>query len=100
MTINLKDTVDARDVLIPLTLPDMIEAVREDLELTKVDMANKLGVSKAHYGNLVNGRESVSIKRAGEWAKLLGYPEMLFVQYAIQDQLRRNDYSFSVRLEA
>lgn len=91
--------IDADKVLEPLSLGDALEAIREDLELTKVGMATKLGISKSHYGNVVNGLENISIKRAGEWAKVLGYPEMLFIQYAIQDSLKRNNYSYTVRLD-
>ena len=40
----------------------------------------------------------VSIKKAGEFARKLDHPEKLFVRYAIQDQLRRNNYDYSVDL--
>lgn len=79
--------IDPNDVLEPLSLADALETIREDLELTKVDMAKKLGISKSHYRNIIKSLETVSIKRAGDWVKALGYPEMLSIQYAIQESL-------------
>ena len=100
MTINLeKDTVSPGNVLEPLTLGDAIEAVRENLGITKVAMAEKIGVSKSNYGNVINGLDAVSIRRAGEWAKALGHSEKLFVRLAIQDMLAKNNYDWDVMIK-
>ena len=93
-----KNYLNAEDILPVLTFADVIETIRLDLELTKVAMAEKLKISKSQYGNFTKGIESVSIKRAGEWANILGYPEKLFIQYAIQDALRRYNYNYTVSL--
>lgn len=98
MSINKKNLVDPSKVLPDLSLGDAIETIRLDLEISKVEMAEKLGLSKAHYGNIVSGIESVSIKRAAEWAKILKHPEKLFVQYALQDLIKRNNFDYKVGL--
>ena len=82
----------------PLTLADTLEVIREDLEISKVAMAEKLGVSRSHYNNLVNQQEPVSVKRAKDWAQLLGQSERVFVGLAVQDLLRRNDLNYKVTL--
>lgn len=94
------ETVDTKDVLPQLSLADVLEAIRDDLELTKVQMSEKLGLSKGHYGNVVNGKEPVSVKRAAEWAQLLQYPEQQFVRYALQDLLNRHELHYKVDLRA
>lgn len=94
------ETIDASSILPNLSLADVLESIRDDLELTKVQMSEKLGLSKAHYGNIVNGKEPVSVKRAAEWAKLLNYPEQQFVRYALQDLLDRHELNYRVEIEA
>lgn len=92
--IDLNDTVSADDVFTdPLTLADAIESIRDNLGITKTEMAEKLGISKAHYGNFTKGLESVSIDRAGEWARKLGYPEKMFIKCALQDMLAKSNYN-------
>jgi len=96
MNINAKDLVNPKDVLPDLSLGEAIDTIRIDLDISKVEMANKLNISKAHYGNIVSGLDSVSIKRAAEWARTLGHPEILFVQYALQDMIKRNNFNYKV----
>lgn len=95
---EIEGAVDIADAIQELTLADVMESIRDEMGMSKVEMAKKLGISKSHYGNFVSGLESVSIKRAGEWAKILGHPEKVFIRYAIQDQLSKLDYPFRVTL--
>ena len=100
MTISLEnDTIAPGDILEPITLGDALEAIRENLGITKVAMAEKIGVSKSNYGNVINGLDAVSIKRAGEWARTLGHSEKLFVRLAIQDMLVKNNYEWNVVIQ-
>lgn len=94
------ETVDSQKVLPKISLADVLESIRDDLGLTKVAMSEKLGLSKGHYGNVVNGKEPVSVKRAAEWARILEYPEQQFVAYALQDLLKRNELEYTVELRA
>ena len=94
------ETVSFQNVLPKISLADVLESIRDDLGLTKVAMGEKLGLSKGHYGNVVNGKEPVSVRRAAEWAKILEYPERQFVAYALQDLLRRNELDYQVDLRA
>ena len=99
MTISFeKDTIEPSKVLEPISFGDALEAVRDNLGITKVAMAERLGISKSNYGNVINGVDAVSIKRAGEWAKTLGHSEKLFVRLAIQDMLVKNNYDWEVKI--
>lgn len=98
MTIDNKH-VRAKDVLPKITFAELLESIREDLEIeTRVDMAEKLGVTKQYYGDFLSGRSSVSVKKALEWAHRLGYPEKLFIKHALDDLLSRNDIKYSVQI--
>ena len=81
-----------------MTIGDTLEAIREDLEITKVQMSEKLGISKSQYGNITNGGAPVSIKLAKEFAVTLEQPESVFITVALEDFLRRNGLKYSITL--
>ena len=98
MTIKEK-RVRAKDALPKFTFAELIESIREDLEIeTRVEMAEKLGVTKQYYGDFLSGRSNLSVKKAAEWAYKLGYPEKLFIKHALDDLLSRNNINYSVQL--
>ena len=98
MTIKEK-RVRAKDALPKFTFAELIESIREDLEIeTRVEMAEKLDVTKQYYGDFLSGRSNVSVKKAVEWASKLGYPEKLFIKHALDDLLSRNNINYSVQL--
>ena len=82
----------------PLTLGNLIDAIREGEECSKVEMAKKLGVSKSYYSDLIADRKSVSPQKAAEWAHILGYSREQFIQLSLEDQLRRYDFHYKVAL--
>ncbi|NRA44050.1 MAG: helix-turn-helix transcriptional regulator [Oligoflexales bacterium] len=99
MTIDEKDYVRAQEVLPSLSFAELIESIREDLNIEKrVDMARQLGVTKQYYSDFLSGRSHVSVKKAVEWAKILGYPDKLFIKYALDDLLSRNELNYSVQV--
>lgn len=93
-----KKYVKANEVLGQSSFPDIIEAIREDLEITKVAMAKKLQVTKSYYSDFVAGRTVVSVAKAATWAKYLDYPEKVFVKYALDDLLDRSSLKYKVDL--
>ncbi|NNK09042.1 MAG: XRE family transcriptional regulator, partial [Myxococcales bacterium] len=46
------------------------------------------------------GRKLVSAERAAAWAKVLGFPETVFVKLALQEQLDRAGVKMNVQVEA
>ncbi len=54
------------------TLGRRIRALRRHHGLLQQDMADKLGMSRAGYGNIELGRGSTSIRRLEEIAAILG----------------------------
>lgn len=67
----------------PLTLGAFITAIREGEEFTQIEMAEKLGVSKQYVCDLEHGRNTVSLRKAAEFASKLGYSEDQFVRLSV-----------------
>jgi transcriptional regulator with XRE-family HTH domain len=84
----------------PLTLGRAIESIRKSEELSQQACAKNLGVSKSHLCDVEKGRKIVSPERAAKWARILGYPESVFVRLAIQAELDAAGLKYRVEIEA
>ena len=80
----------------PLTFADLLIMQREDVGLTQIEMADKLGISKQKLCDFEKGRRFPSIKMAARWAKKLKHSKAIWVQIVLQDQLRRNKLKLKV----
>lgn len=83
-----------------LTFGKMLESLRVCDELTQVQMARKLGVSRAHLCDIEKGRRAVTPEKAAEFAEVLGYSKNQFVAQAIEDSLRRIGLNLKVEIKA
>lgn len=84
----------------PLTLGGAVEAIRLGQGLSQTTCAKKLGVSKSHLCDVEKGRKVVSPERAAKWAKVMGYPESVFVKLAIEAELNAAGLKYKVEIEA
>jgi len=80
----------------PITFADLIIISREDIELTQIKMAKKLGISKQKLCDFEKGRRVPSAKMAAAWAKKLKQPQEVWVQVVLQDQLRKDKINLKV----
>ncbi len=71
----------------PLSLGGLLQAIRLSDETTLEGFARQLGVTRANLCDIEKGRRGVSVERAAQWAKTLGYHPMQFVQLALQAQV-------------
>jgi len=83
----------------PLTFGRMLRARRLGEEETQRTFAERLGVSKQQLSDIEHDRRGVSVERAAAWAKTLDQSLALFVELAIQGQLRAADLPFEVKVE-
>ncbi len=102
---NRKDYVDAGPFLEKLTksettLAGSLVAIRLGEEMSLVEFAKQLGISRSHLCDIEQGRKTVSPARAAKFAKKLGYSEKQFITLALQDIVRKDGLKFVVRLEA
>ncbi len=84
----------------PLTFGLMLRSIREGEEETQSVFAAKLGITKQNLSDIENGRRGVSLERAAEWARTLGYHAGQFMQLAIQAQINAAGLPFLVKVES
>lgn len=70
-----------------LTLGELILSIRVGEEMTQVEFAGLLDISKSHLCDIEKGRKTVSPERAYNFALVLGYSEKQFVRLALQHVL-------------
>ena len=84
----------------PLSFGDALAAVREREDLSQVELASRMGISRSHLCDIEKGRKLVSPELAAKYANLLGHSERQFVRLALQDQLAKAGLNFKVKIEA
>lgn len=80
----------------PLTFGRMLQSIRLGEEESLSVFAKRLGVSGTNLCDVEKGRRGVSVECAAEWADLLGYSPVRFVQQALQAQVDAAGLSLSV----
>jgi DNA-binding XRE family transcriptional regulator len=81
-----------------LTFANLIWSIRKCEELTQVDFAAKLGISKQQLCDIEHGRKAVSPILAAKYASLLGYSKEQFIRLAIQDMLNKANLNVKVNI--
>lgn len=84
----------------PLTLGGMLWSIRMCDELSQTEFARMLGVNRSHICDIEKGRKIVSPERAATWARILGYPDTVFVKLALQEQLDKAGVKMNVQVDA
>ena len=72
-----------------ISFGEMLFSYRKAQEISQVEMAKKLNISKQGLCNIEKGRKHVSVERAVSFAHSLGMPPRTFAKYALQDQLEK-----------
>jgi plasmid maintenance system antidote protein VapI len=84
----------------PLTFGKMITSLRECDEISQVDLARKMGISRAQLCDIEKERRAVTPAMAAKFAKVMRYSVHQFVALAIEDQLRKAGLKLKVDLKA
>jgi transcriptional regulator with XRE-family HTH domain len=83
----------------PLTFGNMIHSIRLCDEISQSKLAEMTHISRSYLCDIENGRRFVSVEKAAEFAKVLGYSEAHFVSVLIEDQLKHAGMPFVVELK-
>ncbi len=83
----------------PMTVGLFLKAFRESDELSQVDFARKLKISRANLCDLEKDRKLVSPERAAKFARILKVPEAALVRLALQDLLRAAHLNYRVEIK-
>ena len=84
----------------PLSLGKFLQSIRLGEEMSQVEFAEQLGISKSHLCDIEKGRKLVSPARAAIFAKILKYSSEQFVRLALQDQVEKAGLKLKVKIEA
>jgi transcriptional regulator with XRE-family HTH domain len=84
----------------PLSFGRNLRSIREGEEVSQVEFASRLGISRSHLCDIEKSRKLVSAARAAEMARMLGYSERQFVQLALQEAMERAGLHYKVTIEA
>lgn len=82
-----------------LTLSKLIMSIRQGEELSQVEFAKLLGVSRQYLCDVEHGRRTVSPKAAATFAKKLGYSPQQFVRLCLQDLVNRDGLKLKIDVE-
>lgn len=82
-----------------LTFAKLLKAHRLGEEMSQVEFAKKLKISKQSLCDLESGRVIPSISRAAKIGKQAGLMPAQFVELALQDQIDREKLKLTVRIE-
>src|SRR5579862_8403103 len=81
-----------------LTFGKLIWAIRQADEISQVNFAERLDITKQHLCDIEHGRKFVSPKLAAKYAKILGYSKDQFIRLALQDLVDRDGLNVQVEI--
>ncbi|MDF1683898.1 MAG: helix-turn-helix transcriptional regulator [Legionellaceae bacterium] len=87
------------DIWDNMTLGGLIRALRVSDEISQVELAKKLQVSKQFLSDVEHDRKDVGISFAKKVSGALGYSIEPLIELLIRDQLRRQDLNYTVVLK-
>jgi DNA-binding XRE family transcriptional regulator len=95
---RLKDFLDKK--LGPFTFGRFVRGTRANMDLTQIEMAKFIGISKSSLCDIEKGRQFVSPAFAAQFAKKCGYPQVVAVQACLNDQVRRAGLNLTIHVKA
>ena len=82
----------------PLTLGELLRSIRRGEETSQADFARQLGISRSHLCDIEKGRKTVSLRRAAQFARVLGYGETQFARLALQEMVEEAGLNLTVQV--
>jgi transcriptional regulator with XRE-family HTH domain len=82
-----------------LTLGRFVASWRLAADISQKEFAKMLGISPANLCDIEKGRKGVSIFKATEIAKAIGYSPTMLVQLALQEQMESSGLDFTVEVK-
>lgn len=82
-----------------LTLAELLMSIRRGEEMSQVEFAKQLKVSRQYLCDVEHGRRFISPKAAAAFAKKLGYSQQQFVRLCLQDLVNRDGLKLKIDVE-
>ncbi len=87
-----------KDKVGEISFGGFLRGARTMRDMSQVEMADFLGMARGTLCDIEKGRQNVSIDLAWKIAKKCNLPEILAVEYAIQDQLKKSGLKLKVEV--
>lgn len=88
-----------KDIWENMTFGGLVHSLRMSDEITQVDLAKKIGVSKQFLSDVEHNRKDVGISFAKKIADALEYSIEPLIELLIRDQLRKQHLNYIVELK-
>ena len=103
MTTKANHAIDAlqatRNIWDKMTFGGLIRALRTSDEISQVELAKKIGVSKQFLSAVEHNRKDVGIGFAKKVASALGYSIEPLLELLIKQQLKRQRLNYTVEIK-
>lgn len=83
----------------PFSFATYMLGIRTTLDLSQVEMAKKMGISKSALCEIEKGRTLVSAETAVRYARKAGFSETAALEACFQDQLKKAKIKKRIRIE-
>jgi transcriptional regulator with XRE-family HTH domain len=103
MTTKTNNTIDAleatKNVWKKMTFGGLIRTLRTSDEISQVELAKKLGISKQFLSDVEHNRKDVGISFAKKVSSVLGYSIEPLLELLIKQQLKRQRLNYIVEIK-
>lgn len=82
-----------------LTLGRFISSWRKSEGMNQREFAEKIGISPANLCDIEKGRKGVSLFKAADIARKIGYSATFLVQLALQEQVESSGLDYTVEVK-
>lgn len=94
------DAIEAtKDIWDKMTFGSLIRSLRMSDEISQVELAKKLGVSKQFLSDVEHNRKEVGIAFAKNVSTVLGYSIEPLLELLIRQQLKRQHLNYIVEIK-
>jgi transcriptional regulator with XRE-family HTH domain len=88
-----------KDVWNTMTFGGLVRSLRLSDEISQVNLAKKIGVSKQFLSDVEHNRKDIGIEFAKKVSDALGYSIEPLIELLIRDQLRKQHLNYIVELK-
>lgn len=103
MSTKLNDSLNAleatKDIWNEMTFGGLIRSLRLCDDISQVELAKNIGVSKQFLSNVEHNRKDVGIEFAKKVSNALGYSIEPLIELLIRDRLKRQYLNYIVELK-
>ncbi|MGE0175272.1 MAG: helix-turn-helix domain-containing protein [Oligoflexales bacterium] len=83
----------------PMTVGSFLRSWRMSEGFTQREFAERLKMSAANLCDIEQGRKGISVEKAEEIARIIGYSPAVLIELALTDQVREAGLSYNISVK-